>query len=189
MGEPVRSSVNLAVLSIVLEQPGHGYDVGTRFVQRYAGLFDSTVPHIYKSLDALETEGHVESFRPRPSRSNPRPRSRRQPSRVYRATSAGARRWSVWLTGPIPADDARRELWIRLQSVPTDDHRKMLQLLDHYETAVAKSVDRRPECPRSPLIDVLVREDHEVWLDAQLRWVQSAREHVRHRAGTSPPPR
>jgi DNA-binding PadR family transcriptional regulator len=181
MGTPARSTVNLAVLSVVLEMPGHGYDIGTRFVGRYGGLFNSTVPHVYKVLDLLEQKQLVEgSAHPDVALQGLKP-SMRQPKRFYRVSPGGARVCRGWLTGPIPSHDARRELWIRLRSTRPRDFDTILQLLDHFEYAVLATAGHVAESPENPVsvVDTLAREDRETMVEAELRWLASARDHVR----------
>lgn len=180
MGTPVRSTVNLGVLSVVLDMPGHAYDVGTRFEERYRGLFNSTIPHVYKALDTLveqqlvvgseHPDGDVLGFKP----------SLRQPKRFYRASPDGAHTCRGWLDGAIPASDARREFWIRARSVRPGDPTAVLALLDRYEQAVLQSVGFVSGAGASALLDTLAREEQEAMVEGQLRWLALARTQVLH---------
>lgn len=185
-GTPARSTVNLAVLSVVLELPGHGYDIGTRFVGRYAGLFNSTIPHVYKALDQLADEELVVGSPYPDLPSQGLKPSLRQPKLFYRASPGGARLCRGWLTGPIPPSAARRELWIRLRSTPPTDYATILRVLDNFNEAVlltARRVASRDDPPS--LIDLLALDDHETMVEAELRWSASARERVLAAAGWS----
>ena len=184
-GMPARSTVNLAVLSVVLELPGHGYDIGTRFVGRFGGLFDSKIPHVYKVLDQLEgQELVVASPYPDLSAEGFKP-SLRQPKLFYRASSGGAHLCRDWLTGPIPPSAARREVWIRLRATPPTDYRTILRVLESFEKAVVATAGRVARDDPPSLIDVLALEDCETMVEAELRWSASARERVLAAAGWS----
>jgi DNA-binding PadR family transcriptional regulator len=175
-----KSTVNDAVLAVVLGRQGYGYDLGTRFERYYGGLFRSQVQHIYKCLDRLEEQGKVESIDVVPAVPEGRRPSNRQPKCIYRGTPKGADANLTWLLGQIPSDEARRELWIRMCSVRAGDFAMMLQLLDRYEQAVLASIAFVIDPGRGSLLDEIAQEDHETTIEAQLRWIESAREKIHH---------
>jgi DNA-binding PadR family transcriptional regulator len=162
------------VLSVVIERPGHGYDIGTRAASRYQGLYRLTVQHVYGNLRRLRTEGLIE---PMDVDLEGRPLSRRHgPKTTYRATADGARGFRDWLAGPIAPDVARRELFPRLRALRPDDYRSMLRLLDRYEEAVLGSIGYVSARTPLTIVDELAREDHEASIEGQLRWSDGARE-------------
>jgi len=175
-----KSTVNDAVLAVVLGRQGYGYDLGTRFERYYGGLFRSQVQHIYKCLDRLEEQGKVESIDVGPEVPGGLRRSNRQPKCIYRGTPEGAEANRIWLFGPIPPDQARRELWIRMRSVRTGDFAMMLQLLDRFEQAVLGSIAFVIDPRGGSLLDEMAQEDHETTIESQLRWIESAREKIHH---------
>jgi DNA-binding PadR family transcriptional regulator len=182
MATPVRSTVNVAVLSVVLDTPSHGYDVCARFEDRFQGLFRSSAPHVYRSLGALEHAGHVRAAElPEAQGRGLTPLELRRKC-FWLTTPQGARTVTTWLGASIPPDDARRELWIRLRAVRPGDHAAMLGLLDRYEEAILRSVGYVRALPEATLIEELAREDHEAFVEAQLRWLPGAREKLRERA-------
>jgi DNA-binding PadR family transcriptional regulator len=178
MAAPARSTVNLAVLAVVLDMPGHGYDVGRRFEQLYGGLFGSSGNHVYRSLDSLQRKGMVEAAPHAAARvGDVTPLEMRRKS-FWRATPEGARTISRWLAAPIPPEDARRELWIRLRAVRADDYDRILEVFDCYEEALLASVGFVRPAAEPSIIDVLAREDQEAFVEGQLRWLAGAREQV-----------
>ncbi len=168
------SSLDMAVLSVVIERPGHGYDIGTRAAARYQGLYRLTVQHVYGNLRRLRAERFIEPMdvdldgRPLPQLGGPKA--------TYRATAEGARGFRDWMGGPIQPDAARRELFTRMRALRPDDYRSMLALLDLYEEAVLGSIGYVSTGSTATVVDELVREEREASIEGQLRWSDGARE-------------
>lgn len=51
--------LRLAVLALIAEQPGHGYQVMTRLADRFNGTYEPSAGSIYPTLQLLEDEGLV----------------------------------------------------------------------------------------------------------------------------------
>ncbi|AQZ69106.1 hypothetical protein BKM31_53400 [[Actinomadura] parvosata subsp. kistnae] len=51
--------LRLAVLALIAEQPGHGYDVMNRLADRFNGTYEPSAGSIYPTLQLLEDEGLV----------------------------------------------------------------------------------------------------------------------------------
>jgi DNA-binding PadR family transcriptional regulator len=176
-GLVTRSTVDMAVLSVVIERPGHGYDIGTRFVSRYEGLYRTTVQHVYKNLSRLAEHECIE---PLDVEADEPPVSRGQAQKAtFRATATGARTFRRWIAGPMAPSAARRELFTRLralQAVRPNDYHGMLALLDRYQEAVLGSIGFVGRGPAVTVVDELAHEDHEATIEGQLRWCDAARE-------------
>jgi len=167
-----RSTLDMAVLSVVIECPGHGYDIGVRFASRYYPLYRTTIQNVYTNLRRLREAGFIE-----PIDLDDEPRAHgpiRKES--FRATAAGARNFRGWLTSPIPSETARRELFTRLRALRPDDYRAMLRLLDRYEEAVLSSISFISRGEPLTVVDDLAREDHEAAIEGALRWSAGARD-------------
>lgn len=185
MGDPARSTVNLAVLAVVLDAPGHGYDVGQRFEQVYGRLFGSSANHVYRSLESLRQTGLVEAAPLSEVEDGPfTPLELRRKS-FWRSTADGVWAVSRWLEGAIPPEDARRELWVRLRAVRRDDFGAVLRLLDRYEEALLGSVGFVGPSSDQGVVEDLAREEHDAFVEGQMRWLDGARELVRKRAAGS----
>jgi DNA-binding PadR family transcriptional regulator len=170
----MRSTVDMAVLSVVIERPGHGYDIGMRFVSRYHPLYRTTVQNVYTNLKRLKAAGFIEPIDLDIDDSQPSQRQIRKAT--FRATGAGARNFRGWLSSPIPSDTAHRELFARLRALRPDDYRSMLRLLDRYEAAVLASIGFISAAEPLTIVDDLAREDHEASIESALRWSAGARE-------------
>ncbi|MFB9473342.1 PadR family transcriptional regulator [Nonomuraea salmonea] len=51
--------LRLAVLALIAEQPGHGYQLMTRLADRFNGTYEPSAGSIYPTLQLLEDEGLV----------------------------------------------------------------------------------------------------------------------------------
>ena len=52
-----RGEFRLAVLALLAERPGHGYELMSRLEQRFAGVYQASAGAIYPTLQQLEDEG------------------------------------------------------------------------------------------------------------------------------------
>jgi len=169
----MRSAVNAGVLSLVIEQPSYGGEIGRRFEERYDGLLSSRPQHIYKALDELRGQGLVEQIALEDDLRIG------QSVRGYRATAAGARAYRHWLRSPIQAGSrTRHEVMIRLASTRPGDEQTAAYLLDAYERGVL-AVARSHPVRSDSVIDRLLDEERRTLADAQLRWIVRARDELR----------
>jgi DNA-binding PadR family transcriptional regulator len=169
----VRSAVNAAVLSLVIEQPSYGGELGRRFEQRYDGLLASRPQHVYESLDQLRVQGLIEPFAIEGEDGSPRD--------GYRATAKGAAAYRRWLRAPIRiSKNARQEVLIRLASTRPDDYATVEHLLDCYEQSVLALARMRP-IRSGNAVDRALDEERRAMADAKLRWIAWARDDLRTR--------
>ncbi len=75
-GRMRRGDIRTAVLAILAEEPGHGYDVIQRLEEKTAGAWRPSPGSVYPTLQLLEDEGLVRSVE-------------RDGKRVYEITDAG----------------------------------------------------------------------------------------------------
>src|SRR5882672_1400450 len=75
-GRMRRGDIRTAVLAILAEEPGHGYDVIQRLEEKTAGAWRPSPGSVYPMLQLLEDEGLVRS-------------SERESKRVYEITATG----------------------------------------------------------------------------------------------------
>lgn len=182
----LRSTVNTAVLCLVLQRPGNGYEIGRRFVSRYGAFFRSSQRHIYSSLERLELQGLVEAT----SRAGGEDLVEEGPG--YRATASGARAYKAWLAGEfddpyaytgawiatVDPGEVRRELLVRWISIRAEDHQSMFELLGRYEEIVLR-MTTRPPIALDSIADELALDERELAIQSLLRWITLARERLR----------
>lgn len=169
----MRSSVNAAVLSLVIERPSYGGEIGRRFEERYDGLFDSRPQHMYKALDDLEAEGLIEPWPVEDEHGFER--------EGYRATAKGARGYQAWLRSRIrPSKRVREEILIRFASTRPEDTETVEYLLDRYQ----ESVMALAAVPRVRTENLVVRaldKERQTMVEGTLRWIAWARDELRSR--------
>jgi DNA-binding PadR family transcriptional regulator len=169
----LRSSVNAAVLSLVIERPSYGGEIGRRFEERYDGLFDSRPQHMYKALDDLGADGLIEPWPVEDEHGIER--------EGYRATAKGARAYQAWLRSRIrPSKRVREEILIRFASTRPEDTETVEYLLDRYQQAVMALA----AVPRVRTDNQVVRaldKERQTMVDGTLRWIAWARDELRSR--------
>lgn len=85
-------------LGLVIEAPGHGYDLSKRFKNSLAGLWRLSESQLYATLGRLEAKGLIEGDT---ASSSPEDKSRvGHARRVLRATAAGREAFFSWLRAP-----------------------------------------------------------------------------------------
>lgn len=102
----LKSLSQVAVLSLLIEQPSYVYEVAQRYDERFGDVLPSSDASIYRVVDQLASNGWVEAMAPD-----------RAPRRThYRVTGAGARAYTAALTEQVSGEPARLELVTRMLS-------------------------------------------------------------------------
>src|ERR1700730_17122705 len=102
---PMHSSVNWALLGLVIERPSYAYELAQRFDRTYEGVLAlSSVSHVYTALAALKNRSLVEEVS-----AGPAGRKRRT---SYRATASGIEGYLEWLVAQVGEDRRRQQLFV-----------------------------------------------------------------------------
>jgi DNA-binding PadR family transcriptional regulator len=159
-----------AVLALVHERRGYGYDLARRLEERIGPGWRLNASAVYPALDQLERAGLVSgSARERGSRRSPRV--------VYTASAAAdavlERWWSTTVATPEPV---RSELHLRLAFTPGSYREALLGLLDTHARdcgeLLVRYAERAPAAPAaSAPIDAAVRAR----LEAELAGLRAVR--------------
>lgn len=197
-------SAKIAVLGLVIEEPGPAHRLTAKLRQRLssAEFVDSNV---YSALSRLERDGLVQLVEsdpceaaheaasgpegPRPS--SPARRARgaqieRSPQASYRATVAGIRHFEEWLLASSAAPPLRDELHMKMALCQPHNLPRLIELVYGQELVclgrvqeLKKSFERlrAPDARRwSGLVMVLVRDAELAFWDSRLTWLQGVRE-------------
>lgn len=187
-GAALRSPVTFGVLGLVIERPSYGYEISRRMTERFGALLElRSRSHVYAALDRLQRERLVEGIAAAESAADA---PARQPKVHYRATAAGALAYRRWVADQLRDDAERVALLGRLISVGARDLEGFAAILDRYEDECVAEMQRIPLAdrtgaeaePAQELVDRLVVEERRFGLEAQLRWIDYAREELRLRA-------
>jgi DNA-binding PadR family transcriptional regulator len=168
------SPINWALLGLVIERPSYAYELAQRFERTYEGVLSlSSTSHAYTALDALSSRALIEEFAVS--------RGGRQPKPRYRATDEGLRQFEAWLIQQVDETRRRQRLLI-LQLAALKRRPNAAQVLDRYERAWCEtpSVDAEAVSndPDSDCIARLLKAERRLVTEANLSWVQHARDEL-----------
>jgi DNA-binding PadR family transcriptional regulator len=163
-------SMKHAVLALVVERRGYGYDLAQRLDERVGPGWKLNPSAVYPALDQLERAGLVSG--------TVRERGTRRSTRVvYTATEAGAAALDGWLDATsAPLEPVRSELYLRLAFAQPAHRTALLARLAAEaracEQLLARYATRAQHAPAaSALIDAAVAAR----LRAELAWIEEAR--------------
>jgi DNA-binding PadR family transcriptional regulator len=173
-------SAKLAVLGLVIERPGYGYQLARRLEER-CGAWAWESSGVYGALDQLEREEHVRSSGEKASGTT----GRGAPRVIYEATAKGQDFFRDWIFESSVPSPARQELDLKiLLSGPEF----LPRLIDQTWAQEQRCIDdlralmsTSPACPpdRMPTwreAAVVLQRDAEVkLLQVRIEWLQDAR--------------
>ncbi len=165
-----------AILGLVLERPGHGYDLGARLRARLGPSWAIDPKRLYRMLDQLERagliSGEVESD----------PENPRQQRTVYSATELAPEALRMWLETLAPREPTRVEIQAKVAAAREQDAPQLRQALRQYERECMELLKGSevplPERSWMGLVMDIVREASVAQLDAELRWARRARQRI-----------
>lgn len=124
----MRSTVDVVVLGLLLEQPSYGYELCKRYERRFDGLVSISRSHVYSALNSLLRDGLIEPL--------PADDSERQPKVRYRVTAAGADAFRGEVAAQLDDLVRRARLLGRLTATAVDGRREALALVDGHADAL-----------------------------------------------------
>ena len=135
-----------AILGLVLERPGHGYDLGARLGVRLGPSWAIDPKRLYRMLDQLERAGLISGV----VESDPEnPRLQRT---VYRATELAPDALRMWLETLAPREPTRVEIQAKVAAAREQDVPQLRQALRQYERSAwsccVRAPGRRCRCAR-----------------------------------------
>lgn len=143
---PIQSALTWALLGLVIERSGHGYDLIKRFDAHYDGLLALNDPsYVYKALTALERRGLIEALPPEPAGSS----ARGIQKTPFRATEQGLAAYAQHLR--VEFGDLERSASLLLRQtcgLLTSQQEDALKLIEEAEHACLK---RRASSAKAPV--------------------------------------
>jgi len=174
---PMHSTVNWALLGLVIARPSYAYELARRFERTYEGSLSlSSVSHVYTALAALRERELVEEV-PGGTSAPEITRTRRR----YRATERGLSEHADWVIGQVGEERRRQTVLIAQIGAMAGTPGRALAALDAYEQACIGELRAAPpagadEGPGTTrLLARLAGEETRLTLAARLRWAQYAR--------------
>jgi DNA-binding PadR family transcriptional regulator len=180
-------SAKHAVLGLIIERPGYGYQLAQRLEDR-CGSRAWTRPNVYGTLDRLLQDGHISvvgAHRPRTVEQD----GRTAPRPVYAATQEGREFFSAWMSRASAPKHVRDELDLKLlfsspEFLPDlmDQARAHEQVCLRELAALKRALPTDRSGPTSGwrgAAILLEREREMKMLEARVEWLQHVREAMR----------
>ena len=174
-------SAKYAVLGLVIERPGYGYQLAQRLEERF-GASGFAPSGVYSALDQLSRDEFVRAAR----EMGPGPARRAAPRMIYEATNEGIEHFESWMLGSSPAPPLRDELHMKIALCCPRDLPRLIDMVYGQELACmgrlrdlkqlsdGEAAGDRQEWSR--LMRVLSRDAEIASWRARVEWLQSARE-------------
>jgi DNA-binding PadR family transcriptional regulator len=173
------SPVTGALLGLLLERPGYGYELARRVNERMGPAWKLTTSSIYPLLDRLESEDLIRRV------NKELPGRARQRERVmYHATEKAPEAFERWLARPARKEPFRTELLAKIAVARPKDAPLLLEALDDYERECLGLLETSGDGRHAPpgtwdgLLADVIETAAEAHLRAELEWVASARRRI-----------
>jgi DNA-binding PadR family transcriptional regulator len=102
-------SAKYAILGLVIERPGYGYQLAQRLEERF-GSSSFAPSGVYSALDQLSRDECVRAA----GEMGPGPARRSAPRMIYEATERGIEHFEAWILGSSPTPPLRDELHMKI---------------------------------------------------------------------------
>jgi DNA-binding PadR family transcriptional regulator len=172
-------SAKNAVLGLVIERPGYGYELARRLQERF-GSSGFAPTGVYSALDQLSSDELVRSAGSRGDAVN----ERAAPRTIYEATPKGVDRFEEWMLGGSSLAPVRDELYMKIALSRPHNLPRLIELARAQEQACLARLEdlkggatrsRRPPRAWSEVAVLLVRDAEIRQLQARVEWLQKAR--------------
>lgn len=162
-------SLKHAVLALIVERRGYGYDLVQRFEERVGPGWRLNPSAVYPALDQLERGGLATSAVHRGG-------THRSPRVVYAATDAGVAALDCWLrTTDAPPEPVRADLHLRIAFAGVEHRAALAQQLAGHERGCSELLSRYPRDDAVGAAAALVDDAVVTRLRAELAWAARAR--------------
>lgn len=177
----MRSTVNWALLGLLIQRPSYGYELVQRFERTYGDALElSSRSHIYGALDSLAARGLIKRDAPESVEDQGR-----QPKLHYHATEAGICSYERWLIDHLEEDRRRARVFAQQFAAIGPEH--ALRVLSRLSDACLREVGRPPSTAEpevehdrpEALGDRLAGEEERLRAGATLTWIEFAQRELR----------
>ncbi len=172
-------SAKHAVLGLVIERPGYGYQLAQRLDERF-GSSGFAPSGVYSALDQLSRDELVRSA----GELGAGPARRAAPRTIYEATEEGVEHFESWMLDPSPAPPLRDELHMKIALCRPRNVPRLIEVVSGQEVVCLgrlQDLKRRGEETVSSrnwssLMGTLATEAEVAFWNARIEWLQNARE-------------
>ena len=173
-------SAKHAVLGLVIERPGYGYQLAQRLDERF-GSSGFAPSGVYSALDQLSRDDLVRSA----GEMGAGPARRAAPRTIYEATEEGVDHFEAWMLDPSPAPPLRDELHMkialcrprnlpRLIEMVAGQEQVCLGRLQDLKRLTQETAGASRDWPA--LMRMLASEAEVAFWNSRIEWLQNARE-------------
>jgi DNA-binding PadR family transcriptional regulator len=173
-------SAKHAVLGLVIERPGYGYQLAQRLDERF-GASGFAPSGVYSALDQLSRDDLVRSA----GEMGAGPARRAAPRTIYEATEEGLDHFEAWMLDASPAPPLRDELHMKIALCRPRNVPRLVEMIEGQELVclgrlqdLKRLTERTPAAGRdwSALMRMLAAEAEVAFWNARIEWLQNARE-------------
>jgi DNA-binding PadR family transcriptional regulator len=173
-------SAKYAVLGLVIERPGYGYQLAQRLEERF-GSSEFAPSGVYSALDQLSRDSFIRSAGEMGGGSS----RRAAPRTIYEATEEGVDHFAAWMLEASPTPPLRDELHMKIALCRPSDLPRLIEIVRGQELAcmgrlsdLKQRADEDPPSAHewSSLMRTLSRDAEVAVWNARIEWLQSARE-------------
>ena len=174
-------SAKYAILGLVIERPGYGYQLAQRLEERF-GSSAFAPSGVYSALDQLGRDQYVRAA----GEMGAGPARRAAPRTIYEATDEGVDHFETWMLGSSPTPPLRDELHMKIALCSPRNVPRLIDMVYGQELACMgrlrdlKEISEREDAGDSQewsrLMRVLARDAEIALWRARIEWLQSARE-------------
>jgi DNA-binding PadR family transcriptional regulator len=141
-----RSPIRAVVLAVVVERPGHGYQIAAYLRWRLGPSWRIYAKHLYAVLKELEEEGLVRSEEAPGKHSGQSKKDRI----VYYPTLAAEQARNEWMQSPPSMGLLRPDIHARLIFSRPEEAPRLLETLDEYEQEVIEAMEANARVDAAP---------------------------------------
>lgn len=173
-------SAKYAILGLVIERPGYGYQLAQRLEERF-GSSGFAPSGVYSALDQLTRDDFVCST----GEMGAGPARRAAPRTIYEATEEGVDHFEAWMLGSSRTPPLRDELHMKIALCQPRNLPRLIDLIYGQELACLGQLrdlkrlveEEAPDSHEwSRLMRVLARDAELAFWNARIEWLQNARE-------------
>jgi DNA-binding PadR family transcriptional regulator len=173
-------SAKHAVLGLVIERPGYGYQLAQRLDERF-GSSGFAPSGVYSALDQLTRDELVRSA----GEHGPGPARRAAPRTIYEATDEGVDHFEAWMLETSPMPPLRDELHMKIALCRPRNVPRLIEMIEGQElVCLGRLRDLRATTEMAGgssrnwarLMGLLAAEAEIAFWNARIEWLQNARE-------------
>jgi DNA-binding PadR family transcriptional regulator len=169
------NSLRGGLLALVLERPGHGYELANRLADRLGETWQIVLKDVYRLLEGLQEDGLLLLREEREP-------GRRRTRSVYYPSDLAAEAFSEWMETLVPKEPMRVGIRAKVAVAREHDARSLLLALRNYEQECLGLLKLAPSATSVPSWKGLLADCTRDAVDAQLRfeveWTRRTRRRV-----------